>query len=283
MDQTYQNWELIIVDDASTDETSDLISHYVNSDHRIRTIRHETNRKLPAALNTGFSLAKGDYFTWTSDDNYYRESALAEMVAYLESEPEVGVVYTDYSRINESGDILEKVVVDNPEGLLVHNCIGNFLYRRKVYQVVGDYSEDLYLAEDYDFWLRVSTQFRFEPLHKDLYFYLMHPNSLSEKYIMEIQKATERTKIKNLPHLNWANKHDIENIYLKMVAQASERNDMKQTRSNLQNAIIFSPTILKKIPVDIVFNSLLGKKVNLFSRFIHLKKAIHAKLKNRFA
>ena len=101
LDQTYPNWELIIVDDASTDDTPVRIAQYVAGDSHLRSVRHETNRRLPAALNTGFSQAKGDYLTWTSDDNCYRPNALTEMVAFLESEPEVDIVYTDYTEIDE--------------------------------------------------------------------------------------------------------------------------------------------------------------------------------------
>src|SRR5687768_16352258 len=80
--QTYPHWELILVDDCSTDDTPRIMAEAVRSDARIRSVRHETNKKLPSGLNTGFRLAKGDYLTWTSDDNCYRPEALAEMVAF---------------------------------------------------------------------------------------------------------------------------------------------------------------------------------------------------------
>ena len=85
LNQSHSNWELIIVDDASTDESPEIIDKYVLADKRIRSIRHETNRKIPAALNTGFTQAEGVYLTWTSDDNCYKPDALVNMVDYLES------------------------------------------------------------------------------------------------------------------------------------------------------------------------------------------------------
>lgn len=72
--QTYRNLELIVVDDASTDTTPEIIRSY--QDPRIRVIRHEKSKMLPESLNTGFRAVSGDYLTWTSDDNYYVPEAI---------------------------------------------------------------------------------------------------------------------------------------------------------------------------------------------------------------
>ena len=70
--QTYTNWELIIVDDASSNQAPEIIEAYASLDSRVSAIRHETNRKLPAALNTGFRVSRGDFLTWLSDDDLFR-------------------------------------------------------------------------------------------------------------------------------------------------------------------------------------------------------------------
>ena len=67
--QTYPHWELIVVDDCSTDDSPQIVAGFAADDARIRVIRHAHNRKLPGALNTGFDAARGEYLTWTSDDN----------------------------------------------------------------------------------------------------------------------------------------------------------------------------------------------------------------------
>ena len=99
LDQTYPNIEIIIVDDASTDETPELLARIAAGNHRIRVIRHTQNQRLPGALNTGFANAKGDYLTWTSDDNLYEPEAIQLMVSGLEARPDVGFVYCDYRLI----------------------------------------------------------------------------------------------------------------------------------------------------------------------------------------
>ena len=66
--QTYKNWELILVNDCSTDHTLEILEEYAGKDVRIRIINNTHNLKLPASLNVGFENAKGRYLTWTSDD-----------------------------------------------------------------------------------------------------------------------------------------------------------------------------------------------------------------------
>ena len=84
--QTFSDWELIIVNDCSTDGTQNIIEEYVSKDSRIRTIKNSINQKLPESLNIGFRISTGEYLTWTSDDNMYRPEALEVMTNYLDRE-----------------------------------------------------------------------------------------------------------------------------------------------------------------------------------------------------
>ena len=92
MSQTEPNLELIIVDDGSTDSSGETICHYAKRDDRITHVRQQ-NLGLPKALNNGFRLARGEYFTWTSDDNRYFADALAVMSRHLRDDPEIGLVH----------------------------------------------------------------------------------------------------------------------------------------------------------------------------------------------
>ncbi len=244
LDQTYRNWELIIVDDASTDETPALITQFVNADSRIRAIRHETNRKLPAALNTGFAEAKGDYLTWTSDDNCYRPQALTAMVAFLESHPSVNIVYSDFTIIDEADQPLYFKTVPQPDRLLIHNCVGPcFLYQRQVSESVGKYSENLFLVEDYDFWLRASVSFRLEPLHLNLYLYRFHATSLTSLQTERIDVATEQILAQRLPQLHWASDTMRSSGYLKLSEYAWTRKNRKVACCYLIYAMYYSPQL----------------------------------------
>lgn len=82
INQTYTNWELIIVNDCSTDSTLEIINNFSKQDSRIKIINNDKNMKLPASLNRGFKEANGEYYTWTSDDNEYYPEAIEKMVNF---------------------------------------------------------------------------------------------------------------------------------------------------------------------------------------------------------
>lgn len=252
LDQTYPYWELIIVDDASTDDTPQRIAQYVARDCRIRAIRHPTNRRLPAALNTGFAHVQGEYLTWTSDDNLYRAEALAKMLYFLKSHPTVDVVYTDYTLIDETGQALRSVAAQERDWLLRGNYVGPcFLYRREVQEKVGDYAEDLFLAEDYEFWLRASMFFEMRPLHEDLYLYRLHSASLTTTMRKrQIEVMMSKALIRHLPQLAWASTAAKCKAYMILAKKAFRRRDWKMGSEHLWQAMRCSPTAFIKLALE---------------------------------
>src|SRR3989442_10179514 len=106
--QTYADFELILVDDCSTDATPAILAEYAARDARVRTFRNGENLKLPQSLNVGFSHAAGRYFTWISDDNRFRPAALQTLAAMLDARPDLDVVYSDCSVIDEAGAVVAR-------------------------------------------------------------------------------------------------------------------------------------------------------------------------------
>jgi glycosyltransferase involved in cell wall biosynthesis len=180
LSQTYANIEVILVDDASTDTTPDILRQY--TDERLIVLRHDKNKGLPGGLNTGFEHSTGDYLTWTSDDNRYALDAIATMVDYLEAHSDVDFVYAPYWTIDERGQKIELVSALPINKIMQEDPVGAcFLYRRRVYEVIGNYDTNALLAEDYEYWLRVSQKFVMTPLDVPLYYYRLHPNSLTSQ------------------------------------------------------------------------------------------------------
>lgn len=182
LNQTYSNLELIIVNDCSTDGTTQIIEKYAKQDARITIIHNKENQKLPRSLNIGFQAADGEYLTWTSDDNMYRESAIERMIYTLERVSDAGMVYSDFTIVNELADEVKTSlkVVSAAENLRLANVVGAcFLYRRDVAEKVGKYNPELFLAEDYDYWVRIWENTKCIAIHEDLYIYRLHATGLT--------------------------------------------------------------------------------------------------------
>lgn len=202
--QTFESWELIAVDDGSHDATPRIFAEYARLDGRIRVVTNREAIGLPAALNAGFAGARGRYFSWISDDNRYRPDALARLVAVLESDPGVAVVYSDYSVIDDDGHEIERRQALPMERLAIVNCVGaSFLYRRAVHEALGGFDPSKPLVEDYDFWLRAASRFRFAALAENLYLYRVHDRSLSAQKADAILAAHRRLLREQLPSMTW--------------------------------------------------------------------------------
>lgn len=238
--QTYLNWELILVDDASSDATPEIIARFNARDSRIRAIRHERNQRLPAALNSGFALARGEYLTWTSDDNLYRPRALQEMLSFLDANRDVGFVYADYTLIDEAGKASIRIKAGDAHELAVTNPVGAcFLYRREVYERLGGYAEDMFLVEDYEYWIRVSCEFKIAPLHTDLYLYRTG-GPLTQRR-QAVRDAHERVLLRHLKRMSWARREARWRGYMLLVQYALMRNDRRAAARRACSALLCSP------------------------------------------
>lgn len=210
--QTYRNWELIIVNDCSTDNTLCICEGFASKDDRIKVISNEKNLKLPGTLNAGFCLATGDYYTWTSDDNMYRPEALEVLARTLDHNPDAVMVYSDLTDIDGNGNIIESESLSDPEYIVTGNVIGAcFLYTAVVAKQVGEYDESLFLAEDYDYWIRLYSCGKIIHIMDDLYLYRRHEESLSETKKAFVNEMTYNALDKNFEMLfEDSKKHGLE-------------------------------------------------------------------------
>ena len=198
--QTHGNLELIIVDDNSPDGTAEVVNSF--DDGRIRYTRNDSNLKLPRSLNKGFSLAKGAFLTWTSDDNFFSDDAIEKMVDTLLT-GNCDLVYADYflfADIDQRGSALETYHEHLPGKLQLEkgNHIGAcFLYTRKAYETVGEYDQDLFLVEDYDYFMRIAKQFEVCHIPEPLYYFRRHDDALYCSRYCEVKAADVLVRYKN--------------------------------------------------------------------------------------
>lgn len=201
LDQTMKEWELIIVDDCSSDLTQKIVKEYMKKDKRIIYVRNNKNLKLPKSLNIGFEQSRGKYLTWTSDDNCYRSNALIEMSNALDENTDVMMVYAGMMNIDGNGLQLGMQGKTSFETIYITNIIGAcFLYRREARENIGDYDIELFGVEDYDYWLRIVREYHIAYIDKILYDYRRHTSSLTceKSNLIKNQKVILKKK-----HINW--------------------------------------------------------------------------------
>jgi glycosyltransferase involved in cell wall biosynthesis len=199
LNQTYDQFELIVVNDGSTDGVEPVLAGYLDRP-RVRVLS-QANQKLPTALRNGFAFARGEFWTWTSADNLMHSDHLARQAAFLRDHPKTSLVYADYLAIDDAVSPLRdpsfrpqnRQAPGCPEiqlprdprlvNLIQDNFIGPcFLYRAVVGRVIGEYDPNLGL-KDFDYWMRVNHAFPIAHLGTDelLYRYRVHDCSLSAR------------------------------------------------------------------------------------------------------
>jgi glycosyltransferase involved in cell wall biosynthesis len=167
--QTFTDYELLVIDDGSTDGTWQLIQSY---GERVRGFR-KPNGGVASALNLGLGEMRGKWFTWLSHDDLWLPEKLEKQVAFLEANPQFKACYTDYFEIDTKGNILQEVETPwYPRVQALHKLFGSgyihgstMMIDRSCFEQVGLFSEQWRYTQDTNMWLRLSN--RYEIGHMD--------------------------------------------------------------------------------------------------------------------
>ena len=177
LDQTYENWELILCDDGSTDDTLSVAEKYKNEfPEKIKIIQNEKNLGLNRTLNHCLEYATGEYIARMDGDDISLPERLEKEAAYLDSHPECAIVSCPMIYFDEKGDWGQGSAVENPafSDFIPGTpfCHAPCMVRSEAYLAVGGYSTDrrTLRAEDYDLWFRMYEKgYRGHNLQEPLY------------------------------------------------------------------------------------------------------------------
>jgi hypothetical protein len=195
--QTYHGLEVVVVDDASTDTTPQILARY--PDPRLRTIRLETNAGVAGALNAGLRAARGTYVARMDADDVSLPERISQQVAYLRARPEVGIVGGNMLPVDQAGEPAAAptdlpVLPGHVAWMLpVHNCVNHptVLARRDILLSVGGYRHETVPAEDYDLFVRASAVTAIANVPDVVLRYRLHPESISAARAMEAARAAQ--------------------------------------------------------------------------------------------
>lgn len=202
LNQTFKDFEFLIINDGSTDKTTNILKSY--NDPRIKIHINKKNIGLTKSLNVGLKMAKGEYIARQDADDISSPERLAKEIAFLEKHNNYAVVGTFAMALNEYSEELQ--IWERPyedanirTALKRDNCIihGTAMMRRSFLLKAGFYDEAITKAQDYDLWVRLSKKYKMANIPEFLYLRIINKKKLELKYIKEQQIFVALSKIKN--------------------------------------------------------------------------------------
>ncbi len=181
--QTFHDWELIIVDDGSRDQTAEVVLAYAEKDKRIKFVR-QTNAGCAAARNTALSHITGAYVAFLDDDDTYLPGKLEKQAGYLDANPNVYLVYSE-AEVIDKNNMRSGVVPKIPKESFAELLIGfpvpptAMLVRRECFDKVGGFCTQLRSGDDLDMWLRISRVYGIVFLPGKVALYKWHDTNLT--------------------------------------------------------------------------------------------------------
>ena len=159
LEQTWHPYELVIVNDASKDDTSAYLDHLKSEHENVQVITNKESQGAAVSRNVAIKHAKGEFITGLDDDDYWRPTRLERLIEEFE-EGFSAVCSYDRMVMNERDAVWKKPTMITHDDLLFYNQVGNQVLTRKEYlEELGGYDESLPSAQDYDLWIRLARQF----------------------------------------------------------------------------------------------------------------------------
>lgn len=273
LNQTFGDFEFILVDDCSTDQTWSIIQKYAQQDRRIAAVRNDSNLGVVGGLNRGLSIARGEYIARQDADDISLPERFARQAAFLDANPEFGVVGSRVIYIDTEDRPMD---VPNPfqatendeiqEKLLDNNCLCGpaLMIRRKSLDEAGSwFGEGLDASEDYDICLRLAEVSKMAAVSEPLYLYRQHQQSASitQEYKQVVHKAVA---LERAVRRRWGEAAGQEHFsftardYLWAAILAYTQSDWEGTRQALAKSFTLYPPIVEQAEL---FERFIGYRV----------------------
>lgn len=202
LNQTLKNFELIIINDASSDKTLQIIYKFKKKDKRIRLINNKKNIQMSKSINLGISKAKADFIARMDQDDIALPNRFDIQYSFLKSHPNIAIVGSDIITINDSGDSIGKRTYPTTSKELkevmfryspfAHPAV---MFRRKVFAELGGFDPQMVPCEDTDFWFRLGEDYEFASIPFFLLKYRITSTSLSHQNVKNTEIVGFRIKI----------------------------------------------------------------------------------------
>lgn len=193
--QTFTDYEVLLIDDGSTDGSQKIVEQYVEHERVFPIIQQ--NKGLTVTNNIALRLARGKYIMRLDADDYLDPNALMVLATALENNPKVGLVFPDFYEVDETGNILKMVRRHNFEQVTMmdqpaHGACS--LIRRKLLQEIGGYDESNSCQDGYDLWIRFIQRFQVKNVRLPLFYYRQHGKSLTrnERRLLDTRNSILR-------------------------------------------------------------------------------------------
>lgn len=253
--QTYKNFEVIIVDDGSDDNTQQVVEQFDAS----IIYKYQENKGPAAARNLGGKLANGEYIAFLDSDDLWEENKLQKQISYINANKEVDLILTNVTVVDEDKKYLfkhyNKVPKFNDE-LIIELFLGNIvmntptiLVKKKVFDEVSGFPEDLPMREDHYFLMKVSNNHRIAHIKDHLVKRRIRESSISHDIspnnILSMNQPFINLSIKNFPILKKYKKQVLSDLYLSLAKKYWSLGKFKESKLHIYRSLKYNNTNFK--------------------------------------